>query len=90
MDTVYLIATIDSTATPPKVSGVSLISEPWETATLSHSAKRCYVNLWKSTGKDWDEAVANLRDEIGGERGYPGMRWALAWLDSGGAEHPAF
>ena len=88
MKTVYLIATIDSTTTPPRVVGVSLIGEPWETATLSHSAKRCYVNLWKAEGKDWDEAVANLRDEIAGPRGYLGMEWALRWIDLGGDQHP--
>jgi hypothetical protein len=88
MNTVYLIATIDSMSDPPRVVGVSLIGEPWEIATLSHSPKRCYVNLWKSEGNDWDDAVANLRDEIAGPRGYPGMQWALAWVDSEKDSHP--
>ena len=85
MTTVHMIATIDSTTHPPQVVDVSLINEPWETAMLPHSTKRCYVNLWKSTGKSWDEAVANMREEICGPRGYPGLRWALHWLDSDGA-----
>lgn len=81
MKVVYLVATLDATQKPPCVIGVSLVGEPWAKMTLPHSAERCYVNLWEAKGVDWDDAVANLRDEIAGPRGYPGMHWALAWID---------
>ena len=69
MSTAYLIAVIDSTSNPPQIAGVSILSERWQTATLRHSPTRCYVNLWESSGKDWEEARANLREEIEGPRG---------------------
>ena len=88
MSTAYLIAVIDSTSNPPQIAGVSILSERWQTATLRHSPTRCYVNLWESSGKDWEEARANLREEIEGPRGYPGLHWALAWVDSSDNKHP--
>lgn len=79
MNTAYLIATIDITTDPPSISGVSIIGESWQTATLPHTTKRCYTNLWHSNGTDWEDALANLRTEVGQ---YPGLRWALAWVDA--------
>jgi hypothetical protein len=75
----FLVARFDATSDPPKLLGVSTYSESWNSLTLAHSSKYFYADLATGEGDSYKEAQESLMQMIDG---YPGLRWARAWLDS--------